>query len=35
MIRGEGIYVYDNKNTAYMDCISGYSTLNQGIVIQD
>ena len=30
MIRGKGIYVYDNKNTAYMDCISGYSALNQG-----
>ena len=24
MIRGKGIYVYDETNTAYMDCISGY-----------
>lgn len=30
MIRGKGIYVYDETNTAYMDCISGYSALNQG-----
>ena len=30
MVRGKGIYVYDETNTAYMDCISGYSALNQG-----
>ena len=30
MIRGQGIYVYDQSNKAYVDCISGYSALNQG-----
>ena len=30
MIRGQGIYVYDQNNKAYIDCISGYSALNQG-----
>lgn len=30
MVRGKGIYVYDRHNTAYMDCISGYSAVNQG-----
>lgn len=30
MIRGKGIYVYDKNNTSYIDCISGYSALNQG-----
>tara|TARA_Y100000816_G_scaffold8416_1_gene5425 strand:- start:319 stop:1515 length:1197 start_codon:yes stop_codon:yes gene_type:complete len=30
IIRGKGIYVYDTYNKAYIDCISGYSALNQG-----
>ena len=30
MVRGKGIYVYDRHNTAYIDCISGYSAVNQG-----
>lgn len=30
MVRGKGIYVYDKHNTAYMDCIAGYSAINQG-----
>ena len=30
IIRGKGIYVYDTYNRAYIDCISGYSALNQG-----
>ena len=30
MVRGKGIYVYDKYNTAYMDCIAGYSAINQG-----
>jgi len=30
MVRGKGIYVYDRHNTAYIDCISGYSAINQG-----
>jgi ornithine--oxo-acid transaminase len=30
MVRGKGIYVYDKMNHSYIDCISGYSALNQG-----
>lgn len=30
MVRGKGIYVYDKHNTAYIDCIAGYSAINQG-----
>ena len=30
MIRGKGIYVYDESNQRYIDCIAGYSALNQG-----
>lgn len=30
IIRGRGIYVFDQNNTKYIDCISGYSALNQG-----
>ena len=29
-ITGRGIYVFDENNMKYMDCISGYSALNQG-----
>ena len=35
IIRGKGIYVYDTYNRAYIDCISGYSALNQGHCHQD
>jgi ornithine--oxo-acid transaminase len=28
--RGKGIYVYTDKGHAYMDCIAGYSAINQG-----
>ena len=28
--RGKGIYVYTDKGDAYMDCIAGYSAINQG-----
>ena len=30
MIRGKGIYVFDKYDNKYIDCISGYSALNQG-----
>ena len=30
MVRGKGIYVYDESNQRYIDCIAGYSALNQG-----
>lgn len=30
MVRGKGIYVYDESNQRYIDCIAGYSSLNQG-----
>lgn len=30
MIRGKGIYVFDESNRKYIDCIAGYSALNQG-----
>ena len=30
MVRGKGIYVYDESNQKYIDCIAGYSALNQG-----
>ena len=30
MKKGKGIYVYDEYNSKYIDCISGYSALNQG-----
>lgn len=30
MIRGKGIYVFDESNKKYIDCIAGYSALNQG-----
>ena len=30
MVRGKGVYVYDKMNHSYIDCISGYSALNQG-----
>ena len=28
--RGKGIYLYDKNNNKYIDCIAGYSSLNQG-----
>lgn len=28
--RGKGIYIYDKNNIPFMDCISGYSAINQG-----
>ena len=28
--RGKGVFVYDKSNNKYMDCIAGYSALNQG-----
>ena len=28
--KGKGIYLYDNYNNKYFDCLSGYSSLNQG-----
>ena len=28
--RGKGIFVFDKYNNKYIDCISGYSALNQG-----
>ena len=28
--KGKGIYVYDKYGNQYIDCISGYSALNQG-----
>lgn len=30
MVRGKGIFVYDESNQRYIDCIAGYSALNQG-----
>ena len=30
MVRGKGIYVYDEFDRKYIDCIAGYSALNQG-----
>jgi ornithine--oxo-acid transaminase len=30
MVRGKGIHVFDEYNRRYIDCISGYSALNQG-----
>ncbi len=30
IVKGKGIYVFDNNNRKYIDCISGYSALNQG-----
>ena len=30
--RGEGVYVYDVEGKRYLDCLSGYSALNQGHV---
>ena len=30
MVRGKGIYVFDKNSNSYIDCISGYSALNQG-----
>ena len=30
IVRGKGIYVYDESNQRYIDCIAGYSALNQG-----
>lgn len=30
MVRGKGIYVFDKNSSSYIDCISGYSALNQG-----
>lgn len=30
MVRGKGIYVFDKNSYSYIDCISGYSALNQG-----
>ncbi len=28
--KGKNIYLYDNNNKKYFDCLSGYSSLNQG-----
>lgn len=30
IVRGKGIYVYDEFDRKYIDCIAGYSALNQG-----
>ena len=33
--RGKGIYLYTLEKKKYIDCISGYSSLNQGHVHSD
>ena len=30
LVRGQGIWVWDNEGRRYMDCLSAYSALNQG-----
>lgn len=30
MVRGKGIHVFDSEHRSYIDCISGYSAINQG-----
>ena len=32
LTRGEGVWVYDVEGVRYLDCLSGYSALNQGHV---
>lgn len=32
LTRGEGVWVYDVEGNRYLDCLSGYSALNQGHV---
>jgi len=33
--RGEGVWVYDVEGCRYLDCLSSYSALNQGMSIQN
>src|SRR4029079_14643233 len=30
LVRGEGVWVWDNSGKRYLDCLSAYSALNQG-----